>query len=135
MAPSAKPGSGPNTAERRAMTPMSYEILLALADGPRHGYGILKDIEARNGAGSVPSTGSLYLALQRLEQEGLIGGKAGHGLEGEARRRYYGLTERGRQAAEEETLRLAQLVGAAHERRLIGRRRLAKLVPGGGHGR
>jgi DNA-binding PadR family transcriptional regulator len=127
-----KPKARP--AERRALTSMSYEILLALADGKRHGYGILKDIEARSGVGAVPSTGALYLALQRLEQDGLIEGKAGR-VEDDARRRHYALTERGRSAAEGETVRLAQLVGAAHERRLIGTRRLAKLVPGGSHGR
>jgi DNA-binding PadR family transcriptional regulator len=121
--------------ESRGMTPMSYQILLALAGGELHGYGIIKDIEARSGAGTVPSTGAMYLALQRLEESGLIEGAARRGAEEDARRRYYRLTEPGRQRAVEETTRLAQLVGAAHERRLIGTRLLSKLVPGGGHGR
>ena len=44
----------------------------ALADGARHGYGIIKEVEDRFGAGAAPSTGALYLALQRMEGEGLI---------------------------------------------------------------
>jgi DNA-binding PadR family transcriptional regulator len=55
-----------------ALTPLTYEILLALADAARHGYGIIKEIEARSGAHSAPSTGALYLALQRMEADGLI---------------------------------------------------------------
>jgi DNA-binding PadR family transcriptional regulator len=122
------------SAESGAITPMSYQILLALASGELHGYGIIKDIEARSGEGSVPSTGALYLALQRLESSGLIeGGRRAAGED--ARRRNYRLTEAGREVAIEETARLARLVGAAHERRLIAARQLAKLMPGGGHAR
>jgi DNA-binding PadR family transcriptional regulator len=119
-----------------ALTPLSYQILLALAGDELHGYGILKDIEARSGAGAVPSTGALYLALQRLEEEGLIGAAPARRSVGEdVRRRYYRLTDAGRQAAVAETSRLAVLVGAAHARRLIPTRLLSRLVPGGGHGR
>ena len=118
------------------LTPMSYQILLALAGEELHGYGILKDIEERSGVGAVPSTGALYLALQRLEDEGLIeAAPARRGAGEDARRRYYRWTAAGREAAVEETARLARLVGTAHERRLIATRQLAKLVPGGGHGR
>ena len=48
------------------MTPLTYQILLALADASRHGYGIIKELEARLGSSAVPSTGALYLALQRM---------------------------------------------------------------------
>jgi DNA-binding PadR family transcriptional regulator len=120
--------------ESGTVTPMSYQILVALAGGELHGYGIIKDIESRSGEGSVPSTGALYLALQRLEESGLIeGGRRGVGED--TRRKYYRLTESGRETAIEETARLARLVGAAHERRLIASRQLAKLMPGGGHAR
>lgn len=54
------------------LTPLTYQILLALADGDLHGYGIIKEIEQRSGSSSAPSTGALYLALQRMEGEGLI---------------------------------------------------------------
>ena len=52
-------------------TPLTYQILLALADADRHGYGIIKEIEER-AAAAAPSTGALYLALQRMEGNGLI---------------------------------------------------------------
>ena len=126
------PARSPN--EPAALTPLSFQILLALAGGALHGYGILKDIEERSGVGTVPSTGALYLALQRLEEEGLIEEAAARSAGEDSRRRYYALTEAGRSVAMAETARLAKLVGAAHERRLIATRQLAKLVPGGGHG-
>ena len=53
------------------MTPLTYEILLALADADRHGYGIIKEIEGREGEGVAPSTGALYLALQRIDASGV----------------------------------------------------------------
>jgi DNA-binding PadR family transcriptional regulator len=119
------------------MTPFSYQILVALAGEELHGYGIIKDIEARNGEGSVPSTGALYLALQRLEEGGLIEESPSlPGPDDDARRRYYRLTESGREMAVAETARLADLVGVARERRLITTRALSRILPSGGsHGR
>jgi DNA-binding PadR family transcriptional regulator len=99
-------------------TPLTFEILLALADGDRHGYGIIKEIEARGGA--APSTGALYLALQRMERDGLIAESSAPPAESDdARRRYYRVSERGRQIAEEESHRLAELVAAARAKKLL----------------
>ncbi len=102
------------------MTPLTYEVLLALADGDRHGYGIIKEIEGRVGAASAPSTGALYLALQRMQGKGLIE----EALERPAndddpRRRYYSLTDEGREQARDESLRLAALVSAARAKKLL----------------
>jgi DNA-binding PadR family transcriptional regulator len=102
-----------------ALTALSFEILIALADTPRHGYGIIKEIEAREGEAAAPSTGALYLALQRMEREGLIGGAKAPPDETDARRRYYTLTEAGRRLAVEESRRLAELVAAARSKRLL----------------
>ena len=102
-----------------ALTPLTYEILVALADAPKHGYGIIKEIEARAGAG--PSTGALYLALQRMETEGLI--RESHARPSptdDARRRYWAITGKGRGVAEAETVRLAGLVAAARRKDLLG---------------
>ena len=101
-------------------TPLTYQVLLALSDEDRHGYGIIKEIEARGRGGSGPSTGALYLALQRMEGDGLIEG-ARAPMEGstDARRRYYRLTPRGRRVAEEESARLASLVATAREKKLL----------------
>ena len=88
------------------ITPLTYQILLALADGDVHGYGIIKEIEQRSGSAFAPSTGALYLALQRMEGEGLIE-EAPVRPAGDARRRYYRLSVKGRQRAEKESLHLA----------------------------
>lgn len=100
-------------------TPLTFQVLLALADQPRHGYGIIKEIEERIGGGSAPSTGALYLALRRMASEGLIVDAPPPGEAGDARRRYYRLTELGRLRAEEESMRLSVLVAAARSKNLL----------------
>ncbi len=102
------------------MTPLTYRILLALADEDRHGYGIIKEIEAREGRGAAPSTGALYLALQRMEGQGLIQESDRPPSESDdARRRYYRITGGGRAAAEDESARLAALVTVARAKNLL----------------
>lgn len=114
------------------LTPFSYEILVSLAGSDLHGYGILKDIEARAGEGAVPSTGALYLALQRLEDAGLIAeSKRRSSVSEDSRRRYYRLMPAGREAARAETVRLASLVGVARDRNLITSHALERAMPGG----
>ena len=101
-------------------TPLTFQILLALADAERHGYGIIKDIEERSGKGSAPSTGALYLALRRMGEDGLIEEAPGpDGGSSDSRRRYYRMTATGRKAAEEESALLAGLVAVAKEKRLL----------------
>ena len=68
-------------------------ILSSLAEGPKHGYAITKDVEAFAGVTLQP--GTLYGALGRLEDDGLI-----EALAGEGRRRPYGITPRGARALE-----------------------------------
>lgn len=52
------------------MTPLTCEILLALSNRDRHGYGMIREIERLGG--SSPSTGAVYLALQRMVADGLV---------------------------------------------------------------
>ena len=111
MSPKRRPSPG--------LTGLTYQILLALAQSDLHGYGIMKEMEDRGGAAAVPSTGALYLALQRMEAEGLIA-DAQAPIDGDARRRYYSITNEGRQAARSESERLAVLVATARERALLG---------------
>lgn len=101
------------------LTPLSFEILLCLVEEPLHGYGIIKAIEARSGEAETPSTGALYLALQRLEGEGLIREADDVAPGADARRRYWALTERGRAETAAEAARLARLVGDAVDKRLL----------------
>ena len=102
------------------MTPLTYQILLALADGDRHGYGIIKEIETRAGTAAAPSTGALYLALQRMEAGQLIEETHERPLDADdARRRYYRISDSGRAEAETESMRLAALVDAARDKNLL----------------
>ena len=101
-------------------TPLTFQILMALADAARHGYGIIKEIREKEGEGAAPSTGALYLALQRMESEGLIqDAPVPAGEEVDGRRRYYRITREGRRVAEEESVRLAALVSNARGKGLL----------------
>ena len=102
------------------ITPLTYQILLALASQDTHGYGIIKEIEEQFGPSSAPSTGALYLALQRMEAEGLIEESLRRPSSGDdQRRRYYRLTRHGREAARAESTRLAALVAVARRKNLL----------------
>ncbi len=102
------------------ITPLTYQILLALADGDGHGYGIIKEIEERAGSASAPSTGALYLALQRMQGSGLIEEAPDRPInDDDARRRYYRLTQEGRERARDESRRLAALVSDARAKKLL----------------
>ena len=103
------------------LTPLSFQILLALADGERHGYGIMKEIDRRTKGRMTPATGPLYLAAQRLMENGLIAeSKKRPAPElDDQRRKYYKLTEFGRRVATAEAERMAQLLDVALEKQLV----------------
>ena len=103
------------------ITALTYQVLLALADSDRHGYGIIKEIEEREGDDAAPSTGALYLALQRMERDGLIAEGVPPRAGADARRRYYTVTRLGRSVAEQESARLAALVRIARQKKLLTR--------------
>ena len=93
-------------------------IMLALADGPRHGYAIKQDVESRTRGAIRLGPGTLYEAIQRLEDGELItavpsagGPEPANGQE--AQRRYYRLTSAGWRALQEELRQLGDLVNAA----------------------
>jgi DNA-binding PadR family transcriptional regulator len=92
------------------MTELSLHVLLALVDGPAHGYAIGKDIEERSGGRLDPATGSLYQAIKRLTDDELIRPVAPPASERDPRRKYFVLTSAGRRAAGLEIRRLEQIV-------------------------
>src|SRR5262245_4618353 len=102
---------------------VEFHILLSLAAGERHGYGILQDIEAR-GETSVPDVGTMYRALARMVEAGLIEGTARRPVSDstDERRNYYRITSTGMRVARAETRRLQALMQAA---------RLGGLLPKG----
>ena len=102
------------------LTPLSFHILLALADADRHGYGIIKEVRERTDGEMNPGAGTLYAAVQRMLDEGLITETDDRPAVGDdERRRYYRLTEIGRHVARAEALRLARLIRIAAEKKLI----------------
>ena len=103
---------------RAPLGDLPFHILLALGDGPAHGYAIGKDVEERSQGRLDPTTGALYQALRRLSEAGLLEPVAQPPETSDARRKYFALTPAGRRAAEEEARRLEALVRAAREKKL-----------------
>lgn len=101
------------------LTPVAFEILLALADGEQHGYRVMQEVNARTGSGVTLHAGTLYRALARLLEQELIEELAEKPTEDDERRRYYRLTERGIAVARAEANRLAGQLAAARARRLL----------------
>jgi DNA-binding PadR family transcriptional regulator len=116
------------------LSPPQFQILLALSDADRHGYGIILEVAERTGGATRLGTGTLYTALAGLEERELVeetgppsaprsgGRRAASGKaarapsESDSRRRYYRLTPIGRAVLEAETSRLDALVKQARRK-------------------
>ena len=90
---------------------VEFHILISLAGGERHGYGIIQDIEGRDQS-AVPDVGTMYRALARMLESGLIDA-ARLADPGDERRNNYRITERGLRVAKAEAQRLQALTRAA----------------------
>jgi DNA-binding PadR family transcriptional regulator len=93
----------------------TFRILMALADGDRHGYAIIQEVAARTEGGVVLSAGTLYRSIQRMLEQGLLDEaeeRPAPELDDE-RRRYYRITSFGRAVARAESTRLAGLLRLA----------------------
>jgi DNA-binding PadR family transcriptional regulator len=92
-----------------------FHILVALADEERHGYAIMQDVAERTGGRLKLSAGTLYGAIKRMLEDGLIEETAERpdAEDHDERRRYYRVTSFGREAAMAEAERLSQLVSRA----------------------
>jgi len=102
---------GNDTMETSALSEPVLLVLLSLAEEPRHGYSILKDIESMSDGRVLLSTGTLYGALQRLLDHGWI-----ERVEEDKTprdRRTYRLTSRGRRNLQMEIERMRQLTKLA----------------------
>jgi DNA-binding PadR family transcriptional regulator len=108
------------------LAPAVFHVLLALADGEKHGYAVIKEVRTRtNGAVSL-SASTLYGIVKRLLDNGLIeesSERPDPALDDE-RRRYYGLSALGRAVAVAESRRLEATLGIARAKRLIPTPRL-----------
>ena len=102
------------------LTPVAFEILLALADGERHGYSILQEVESRSGGAVSLHAGTLYRALARLLENNFIEElDSPDPRNDDERRRYYRLTTRGVAVARAEMGRLEGQLTAARNRKLL----------------
>jgi DNA-binding PadR family transcriptional regulator len=103
------------------LRPVEFEILLALAGGESHGYGIIKEASNRMPGKGRIETGTLYRALKRLTSLGLVEPAERRPVPeaGDQRRRYFRICAFGREVAQAEARRLAVQVEVARDRALI----------------
>ncbi len=102
------------------LTPTVFHMLLALADGEKHGYGIMQAVEAETQGQMQIRTGSLYGSIRRMIESGLIEEtteRPDPELDDE-RRRYYGLTDFGRRVLSAEAARIAQAMAVIRRKRV-----------------
>ena len=103
------------------LRPVDFLILLSLVEGERHGYGMLRDIEALSDGDVRLDAGNLYRSLKRLLESDLIeraARRASNAGEDE-RRQYYRLTARGRKAAAREVQRMGSLLSLSATQKLL----------------
>jgi DNA-binding PadR family transcriptional regulator len=99
------------------LPPVTFHILVALAEEDRHGYAIMQDVALRTGGDIRLSAGTLYRSIQRMLEQGVIAevtARPAPEMDDE-RRRYYRLTPFGRAVAKAESRRLAQMLKLARE--------------------
>lgn len=101
------------------MTNSEFHILMALADGDRHGYAIMREVEVRSEGQVKLGPGTLYGAVQRMLESGWIEESDGPDEEQGERRRYYRLSPDGRAALSTEAARLQQMVKLAQRKKIL----------------
>jgi DNA-binding PadR family transcriptional regulator len=101
-----------NPEELLPLSPQVFHILVALADGDRHGYSIMQDVASRTDGKLRLSAGTLYGSVKRMLEQGLIVELRENERPetDDDRRRYYRLTAFGRRVARAEAERLSQLL-------------------------
>lgn len=102
------------------LRPVEFHVLLSLSAGERHGYGIIRDVETR-GEAPPPDVGTLYRALARMQERGLIAPADRRPAPDadDERRNYYRITPLGLRVARAEARRLADLTRAARRGGLL----------------
>ena len=98
------------------LTPAVFHILLALAEGPLHGYAIMQAVEQSAGTELRMGPGTIYGSIQRMEDAGLVRELA---TRADDRRRVFAILPAGRRALEAEAQRLARLANLVKSKRLL----------------
>lgn len=109
----------------RPLSLQVVQILLSLTGQQLHGYAIIRDVKERTGGQVKLTAGTLYSALRRMLDTGLIeeSGRRPVPEFDDERRRYYAITKQGRQALEAEAERSEAFVAMAREKGVLRRRR------------
>lgn len=103
------------------LTPALFHVLIALSEGPRHGYLILKEVEEKTEGRVRLSSGTLYGIVKRLLNDGWIREtRLPRGQQVDQRRRYYELTDLGKEVARAEAIRLRETLSLAKNSPLFG---------------
>ena len=115
-------GKSPPPESLLPLPPATFQILLSLVDGERHGYAIMQEVAERTEDTMRLGPGTLYGSLKRLLEAGLVeeGGERADPQLGDERRRYYAITKFGLSVARAEARRLDATVRAARRKKLIG---------------
>lgn len=98
--------------EHLPLAPRDLLILAVLAEGPAHGYGLIKEVEERSESGVLLDPANLYRVLRRMRELGWIEEAIGDGP-GESRRRVHRITDRGHAIVTAELQRLERLLAQA----------------------
>jgi DNA-binding PadR family transcriptional regulator len=101
------------------LTDLAFNILIALKDESLHGYALVKHLRGLEARGGL-RTGTVYAALARLQDQGLVEEAADKsGASADERRRYYSLTSKGLGAARDEANRLTEVLNLARAKQLL----------------
>jgi DNA-binding PadR family transcriptional regulator len=118
------PPHDPNPEDLLPLPPAVFHILVALAEGDRHGYSIMQDVASRTGGKLKMSPGTLYGSIKRMLQDGLIVevDERPDPDDDDERRRYYRLTSFGRRVAAADAARLQKILSQARASGLVPKR-------------
>ena len=106
-------------AQETRLRPAVFHILLALAGGELHGLGIAEAVDQATRGSVTLGPGTLYRSLKEMARDGLIGEVPAPSAGEDPRRRFYGITDRGRALVQTEAERLARIVDVARENRVL----------------
>jgi DNA-binding PadR family transcriptional regulator len=101
------------------LPPPVFHILIALWDGEKHGYAIMQDVRERTGGSVKMGPGTLYGSIKRMLELGLMEEIPSKAVKGDERRRVYRITKLGRQTAQAEARRLAEVLEQARSYGLV----------------
>jgi DNA-binding PadR family transcriptional regulator len=110
-----------SSSSNQTLTPAVFHILLALADGEKHGYAIMKEVESQTEGRIKMGPGTLYGSIKRMLSAGLLQETADRPDPelGNERRRFYRLTGVGEKALRVESTRMEQAVSAAKLKKVL----------------